>query len=640
MPLVNLPDGNQAQFPDTMSADQIGEVLRKQFPPSAPATAAPAPAAPRPDEGYSNEGKTHPELTEGAGTKVTRLLNEGGAPALGNFVKDAAIGVGRVAATTGKTASTVFPTLRMLKEIGQARGVDPIGDVDKGTAKMYEDAGPGATAGKIAAEIALTGPASGAAGKAVADKVVGPAATVLRKALSRGVEGATSGAVAGGSLAPGEGETRLGNAAQAAAAGSVAAPVVGAAGDGIKYLKKALAPGVRGALTRANDMFDEVLGKGRKDAVTNNLDIPRTLPMSTAAAAGRPELDAMERISRRSANPVDNARWAGLDARTNAAANSKLQNALGDDIASLQPRAAEAEDTLKEAQNALNKIKMGNPERQALSDELISLKSRPEFENSKARTLLNNLAGDFLDPNAQKTVGGLAHLETDIMQDASLSGPTKKAIWDVVRKHIDANGGGSWSEAYAIRQEALDALKQSQAANNIANDFNSAYGGARGKTAPSGEAAVGSKRLENSVNKWGETRPKDGADPENLLNPQTRDELHTLVDALRKAESPRVGSGGHVSGSTAWGAFDRTGNPTPVNSSLVNAAKIVLRKVTNDRAGGTARAADLALRSPAGWQRMLDAAEKTKEISASDAAMIARILRGTGAAAGSLSTGE
>lgn len=553
---------------------------------------------------------------------------------------DIAAGLAQSAMKAGSALKINLPKSRLTEGMGN----DNPG-LDEAVQKQYDERGPLAGVAKMGGDIALTMQGGATkAGALAAEKLVGAGGGILKRSLARGVEGAVGGAVGGAVLTPGKDETRAGNALQGAAFGGVAGPALGALGDGALAAKDYLKSGKDAALARAESYFSKTLGKGKMDSIESNLSLPQELPMSTAAAVGRPELDSMERIARAKADVNANAKWHGLDARTNAAANTKLGSALGGDIAELQPMAQQKADILPEAQNFLDKIKLKDPDRQALANELINLKTKTTlFENDpKAIAFINNTAAQLLDPTAARTVGGLAHFETNL-GDQSLNPKVIEAVRNVVRSHIDANSGGAWSAAYGIREGADAGLKNATAASNVANDFQSIYGGARGKVAPSGEAAMGSKRLENSVNKFGETKADAMGNAEDLLKPDTRHQVNDLIDALRKAEGPRAGRGGTTAGDTPWGkvALDQGGNPLPiVDNHWVNMAKVVLRKVTGDRAGATQEAADLALRSTGGWQKMLDAASKNNDIKSSDAAMLARILRGVAPAGASAVSGE
>lgn len=89
--------------------------------------------------------------------------------------------------------------------------------------QMYQEAGPGASIGKVTTELAATGGPAGKAAQAAMGVVKGSG--VLSKALRAAAGAGTAGGVGGALVAPREGETRADNAKQGAALGLVLAPV-------------------------------------------------------------------------------------------------------------------------------------------------------------------------------------------------------------------------------------------------------------------------------------------------------------------------------------------------------------------------------------------------------------------------------
>lgn len=633
---VELPDGTVLQdIPEgTTRADLMAKLSRNGYDVSK--------LGPAETEDYGNEGRRSAQTPAAAAQKPDgpnrKLFKALLGDELGTVAGDIGAGLGKSVVGGLNTVEDLMPPTALIK-LARGGKRNPINEsLTKYANESYEEAGPVAGVTKVLGDIALTSGPGAAAGTAVGNLVRGQAPGVARKVAGNAAELATGGAVGGALVDPEEGETRAGNASQGAAFGLGAGTVLA---GGTKLAKSgynlAKDRGVDKALARAGTFFEKTLGKGRMAAVTNNLDQPRGLPMSTAAAGGRDELMSLERLSRARANPVDNARWGALDSRTKQKAWERLGEATGDDLARMQPQAEEAKAILTEAQQALNGIPLTTGARTSLGDELMSLKNRPEFENNtKAQRFVNDFVGNLMDDTSKRTVGGLAHFETDLAADKSLSPKAREAIWGVIRKHIDANGGGAWSEAYNLRSAALRGLDESKASNAILSDFQDIYGGPKGKSV-SGSPELGSTRLQTSLNRRG-TDATDELNPVDRLNPETRQQIQSIVDDLRKAEAPQGTKGGKAPVNNPWGSLplDARGSPGGVNYMIADLLRKAGRIMYGKRVDATQRAADMALRSPQGWNRMLEQLDKSKELSASDAAMIARILRASGPSAGAV----
>ena len=172
--------------------------------------------------------------------------------------------------------------------------------------KKYHPGGWG-TAGEITGDVVATLPVGGALG--AASKAL-PAASRLASVGGRFVNPGTAGraAIEAGTVGaieqPGEGETRLGNAAQAAGLGAVASKVapatVNALKNTLKYGGRKIADlatgGTRQAEINAIKSLDRTIGKEGVDAAAEAVrnPTPSMFPRTTAAMSGNRQLGALE----------------------------------------------------------------------------------------------------------------------------------------------------------------------------------------------------------------------------------------------------------------------------------------------------------------------------------------------------------
>lgn len=575
-------------------AQRLATML-KAMPVDAPAV-APAPVAPAPQP--STLDKINSKVGSIAKTYVTDPLigmAKGARDTIEGLDKE--LITGPAGAPTGSDVETAAKNYKS--------------DESKTLDEMYKKAGPTAGVGKFVQEasmVPIAGPERAASG-------------VVGKVLSRALAGSTGGAAGGAVLAPGAGETPLQGAVKGAIGGAVAGPVLGAGADGVLAAKKAL----QGPLTRAAEMFK----KGGVDIpqVSANLDVPVTLPMSTAAHAGSPELAAFEKTARGSDQGSRAGRWEKLDDQTNAAAWDQTGDALGNSIADLQPRKDAVTLAMKPAQDKLNGIKFKNDDKDSLILQLEQLKRSPNFaSDSGGQRELNRVLTDATGPDV--TLGSLANLDTELAAGGTkyrLNDRQAKEVRDRVRAMIDSRSDGAWSQAHADLAAARTPLEQSESANAIYNDFSDPFGGAKGKTM-TGLPTVNSTKLQGSVNRRG-TDASDPTAPRDVMDPNDRQSLESVIDSLRRAEYPRTSS---VPAAQMPGLRD----PGVPFLSMKGVGQFVSNKLLGSRSRATRDAASDALSGAEGWNKMLEAAKRSNDISASDAAMLADILRGVGPASG------
>lgn len=596
----------------------------------------PSAAPEREDANYSNEGRSRPraQKTDTANRVLMKaLLGEG----LGGVGADISAGLGKTVSSAarlgedlvrGRSPFSDQPAIEDLLAGKDKKGYvsQPLTDY---ATEAYKEAGPLATVANVAGDIALTAKPSAA----MAD-LGGAAASKLPRVLKNAISGATGGATGAALLAPGEDETRLQNAMQGAGFGAVGGAVAGEIPGAVRAAKDFVgAGGPDAALSRASRYFKKSLGPGVMDSVSNNLDLPRTLPMSTAAATGSDELGSLERISRGVADPRANSRWARLDQRTNRVANEAMNEATsaGDDLLRLEPQVREA---LRPAQQQLNSIRVSPDERRAFSRELMQIADEPLFRLSPARQDLTRLAAQAMSPRAN--LGELAEFQTSLGANSRMTGPQKARLIEVIDRTIAQKDGGAWRAALANREQLATELDQAAASNAIRNKFTGEYGEVVGKPT-AGLPTVTGDKLEGAMRTQGTDRA-DKIYPVDRLTANNRDALTELVGELRRAESPRAGKGGTISKDTPWGNVisDARGNPIPgANYWLYDLLRKGVQRAGIKGGEVTKKAADSALRNPRVWERMLEA---DKKVTASDAKMMADILRGTSATAGAAST--
>lgn len=617
---ITAPDGKDYEItaPEGATEQEALTHFQANWKPEA---AGPAQAS------YSNEGHNRPAKKDEPKPSILRqAIDTANAPFkwYGKQSYDALVGMAKGTRDLMESADKTILDMAPTRTEGV---VDPKykSDESQTTNEMYKEAGPAALGGRIISDLALTGGPSTKAATATMGALK-TAPRVLRNALGGAAGGSTGGALGG----VGEDETRGGNALQGAALGSFLGAAAGEIPGALRATKEFLGVGgADSALNKAYKYFQKALGPGVNDSVRNNLDLPRNLPMSTAAATGSDELGSLERISRATADPRANSRWSRLDGRTNRAANEAMNDATsaGDDLLRLEPQVREA---LRPAQEALNGIKVSPGERKAFASQIMELANDPLFRLSAARPDLTRLAAAVQSPKAN--LGELAEFQTSLGANNKMTGPQKARLIEIIDETIAAKDGGMWRQALGRREALAGQLDQADAANSIRNKFTGEYGEIVGKPT-AGLPTVTGDKLEGAMRTQGTDRA-DKFYPVDRLTPQNRDALTELVGELRRAEGPRVGKGGTVSKDTPWGSIisDARGNPIPgANYWLFDLLRKGVEKAGIKGGQATMKAADAALRNPRVWERMV---ESNSKITASDAKMMADILRRTSAASG------
>jgi hypothetical protein len=194
---------------------------------------------------------------------------------------------------------------------------------------MYADAGAGKYLGKLTAEAGAVGGPAGKAAQAATGLIKGSG--VLPKAL-RAVTGAgTAGGVSGAIVAPGEGETRLGNAGQGAAMGVLLSPVPAIATTGGRLVKDLVAPftakGQSSILSNTLRRFAADPDAARANLSNASEIIPGSAP-TTATAAGDDGLAALSRAMQ-NANPEFAANLSARQTAQNQARTAALEDIAG-----------------------------------------------------------------------------------------------------------------------------------------------------------------------------------------------------------------------------------------------------------------------------------------------------------------------
>lgn len=583
---------------------------------------------PAPD--YSNEGRNRPPVTAPEPGRVDSALGmfKDTAMGAGKIVKDADIGLLKSAVDNAASVSDALPGAKMLKMLGKTKGVTPVEDAQKLTQRLYDEAGPAAFVGKLGGDVAVSGGGANAVGNTVGALLKGKVPQMVAGAGNV----ATAGAAGGALLPPSEDETRAGNALK----GAAGATVLGGLGKLYGYGKQAANAVLRNAEARAGAWMEKA--GVNIPAVTNELQAPRHLPMTTAAAGGDEALYGIEKALRR--EPMkDPGRYAKLDDATNEEAWNKLSGVLDDSATRLPQRQIAKQDAMSGVEQQLDKVKLKADDIDSMALQLEQLRMGKahgaKFIERGDQKALNDAIVAATNPNA--TLGSLARLHTNL-NDPSLYPFTTpgnaQLVRDRVKAMIDSRAPtkGMWSTAEKQFKSTLQPLEESKAANEILSDFQEPIGGmAKGAKAPTTIPQVTEARLRGSVN----TRGVDKTDPlapVDRLNPVDRQQLEQLVADKLKAES--------VTQSKAIAAELPGGRGGALPTSKAQAARSMISNLIDTRARGTREAMDRANMSVEGWEKMVKAAEADKRITASDAAMLVRILRGAGPTAGALAQGD
>lgn len=491
--------------------------------------------------------------------------------------------------------------------------------------KEYKEAGPAAGVANFLGEVALTGKPSMTVGGGMAELTAKNAPKWLKNAIAASTAGA-----AGGSLStPGEGESRAANSLQGAGIGMGVAGGGTALGAAGRYLSD-LAPDAKKAAARTVKVLEKALGRPQMDSISANLDNPQVLPMTTAAASQSPGLAQIETQMRGKITPKDRPKWERRDEATQSAAWDELQKATGR-AHNLDTVTSAHDDAWTAIQNRLNAIKIGPIQRQRLQEDLQKLTETPEFGLSgDAKNSVQRLIGEVANDTNQ--LGALAQYRSQEIDRLPMSEPQKKMLLDVIDSHLDKLSKGAWGKFQTVQLPGLERdVTEAGAANKVLNDFMSEGGVVRGRTGNE-IPKVTDARLRGAINKQIADKGKLTADVQ--LADQDRVALDRLSRALQQAEYPKgVPAGEAIStGSLA----DSLGN-LPTSNTTGRGIRALLRVVTGARDDAQAKALAVALRSPDGWRKIVSMGDK--EISASDAKMLANILRAS-AAAGPAATSD
>jgi hypothetical protein len=178
-----------------------------------------------------NEGRRSlPKSTQAPETDNRKFFKALLGDGLGTVAGDIGAGIGKTISGAVNLTEDVVPPLALIKTLRGRRS--PLAEsLKEYVDPAYKEGGATAKAANLAGEIALTGGPATAAAQGVGSLIKGGGA--LAKTLRGGAEAATAGGVSGAMVDPGEGETRLGNAGQGAAFGVAAAPVAKLVGAGI-----------------------------------------------------------------------------------------------------------------------------------------------------------------------------------------------------------------------------------------------------------------------------------------------------------------------------------------------------------------------------------------------------------------------
>lgn len=599
---VETPDGSIAEFPDGTDHEVIKSALQKRY------------GRANPD--YSNEGRNAAAQKPVSATR--EIFKALGGP-VGEQVADLGAGVGKTVSAVAQGAEEGLrdlPAGKLLTLALKSRGVDTDKKLTKGLADeanaAYDQAGPLATAAKIGTDIAVTAGPSKAVGTEIAD-----AASKLPKVLKGALAGAGAGAAGAGYLPPGEGTNRALASAEGAALGMGVGAVGAAADPALKWMRD-LVPNASRASGRAVKALRKALGKPQIDSINANLQNPRELPMTTAAASGNPGLAQIENQARANVSPRTRARWEGVDERTSQAAWQKTQEAF-DRGTKLDEATTAFKESLDPVFKKLDAVPVSQAQRAAFTDKLEGLKNDRLFQmDDNAKWAINKLIANVADPNAK--LGSLAQYELDLARSKAFSPDQAAALQKLVRETVDITSRGAWSKALTQQSVKGLELEQSQAANKMFNDFMDEGGVVRGVTGNE-LPKVTSSRLRNAMAKQG-IADKGQLSARDKLHPDDREQLNNVVRALQQAEYPRSVPAGKAIDTGSLG--DALQN-VPDGSMSGRSMRALIRVVTGKRDDATAKAIETALRSPRGWESVMKMGDK--RISDDEAALLARILR-------------
>lgn len=516
----------------------------------------------------------------------------------------------------------------------------------QGAAATEEGGGLG-TFGQVAGEIAATGGPAALARKG--------AARVLPQALKRlsapGVAGgvgarvltpgtvagsAVEGAAAGSILAPGEGESRLENAAAGGALGA-AVPAVGATvAPAARWLWREFAPTSKAQGVRAARTLEETLGPDTFAKAVDDVrnPTPTSLPLSTAALSENPALARLERGAR---NRSGGFEWDEHDAAVYRQAWDQLQQALrqGEDATLLTQQ---ADELVKGFKGKMDSLPLADRYREQLARSLTGLKNSNEaLADPAVMKEIDNALVAVTNPGA--TVGVLPQLWFKMGEMAGQSSAVSGAR-DVVRKTLDTRTKGGFSQMLDGYGAIQDQLKGANAALKIQDDFMSPQGVVRsGRAFPSGQGTqqvpeIQAKVLRQSIAKEGE---QGGVD---VLGGQSRAELDELTRNLGRHDLYR---GNQTPGSTSLNNGNlmdiaATGRNNPIYT--VPGLRGFVGKYVERFNRETEETLNRALRNPEEFLRMISIKEGLGRPLSEGERTVRQLLLAQGRAAGSAVSGD
>jgi hypothetical protein len=336
-----------------------------------------------------------------------------------------------------------------------------------------EGLGGWGTAGEVVGELAATAlPGAGAAN--VAGKVLTKALPVMKRVgqaggrtFNLGTVGtaAVEGGVAGGVQAPGEGESRLGNAAQGAALGS-ALPLALAGGAPVANLvRREFGLGAKQSTLRGHAALERTLGKNRMADIVRDVEnpFPSQLPRTTAAMAQDARMGALERGARQRGTAdfathdmdVDEAAWEALKKTTRSA----------DELADVDA----APDMARMGQGLFDKLPLSQDRRAVLSQQLLEIRNSNEVIANPGMAQQINVALAALD-NPSATLGVLPELIKNVGKQPSGS-PAMRRVKDLFHESVDERSKGEFTNLVAGQQVTQEAADAAQAARNVRGRF-------------------------------------------------------------------------------------------------------------------------------------------------------------------------
>ena len=467
-----------------------------------------------------------------------------------------------------------------------------------------EQAGVGGTVGQLGTEVvAAGGPAAAVrkAGAAVLPQAVKALATpgvaagwgarVFNPGAIAGsaVEGATS----AGIVAPGEGETRGGNAAVGGVLGGVLPVAAAAVANPLRWAWREFAPTAAARKARAANVLENTIGKkGYEQAATDVENaVPSQLPLSTAGASQNPDLARLERGARAKATGWE---WDQHDAKLYAKAWDDLQNATRQ--GELQPRLAErAKALMDEGKAKIDAMPLSQANAKKVVDGVTELKKRSQaISDPDVNKELDNLIMAATHPQA--SLGVLQEEYFRLAEGASKSKVVGEAR-DMLRKILDDRTKGGFSKMMEGYGKVQDKLAEAEAALNIQGKFMTPQGvPTTGRQFPVGPGKavpeVQAKVLRQTLGKEGEQAGVD------VLGPRSRRGVEELITELERHDLYRAQNTPGATGLDVGNAMEvaATGRNNPIYT--VPGLRGVVGKVFKGANKATEEVIDQALRDP------------------------------------------